>query len=153
ALNQAIANAGNGASQEATAFKNANITAAINTDSTGAQQLTFNSSATAFQVQGGDQVATALLGNFATAGNPIGNVANVAATAGTSFTGALETGVKIRILGSGLNGAPANDLSVNLAVADTATTAAAKINTAIAANATVAATGIQATTDITGTKV
>ena len=32
AINQAIENAGNGASQQATAFKNANITAAINTD-------------------------------------------------------------------------------------------------------------------------
>ena len=64
AVNQAIQNAGNGASQQATAFKNANITAALNIDSSGKTQLTFNSSSAAFQVQGGDQVATALLGSF-----------------------------------------------------------------------------------------
>src|SRR5207245_3446547 len=51
ALNQAIQNAGNGASQQATAVKNANITAAINTDANGKQQLTFNAASTAFQVQ------------------------------------------------------------------------------------------------------
>ncbi|MGH9592072.1 MAG: flagellin, partial [Bryobacteraceae bacterium] len=50
ALNTAITNAGNGASQQATAFKNAGITAAVNTDNNGKQQLTFNSSTTAFQV-------------------------------------------------------------------------------------------------------
>jgi flagellin len=145
ALNQAIQNAGNGASQQATAFKNSNITAAINTDSTGKQQLTFNSASTAFQVQGGDRVATALLGNFSS--GPTGNVANVEAVAPAAFTGTLETGVLIRILGAGLNGNAADDLSVDLIVADDADTAAAKINTAIAASANVAATGIQAVND------
>lgn len=64
AVNAAITNAGNGTTQQATAFQNAGITAAVNTDSNGRQQLTFNSSGTALQVSAGDQMANALMGNF-----------------------------------------------------------------------------------------
>jgi flagellin len=64
AVNDAIQNAGNATTQYATAFKNANITASIVTDSQGRQQLSFASSSTAFQVQAGDQMANALMGNF-----------------------------------------------------------------------------------------
>jgi flagellin len=64
AVNAAIQAAGNGGTQQATAFKNAHVTAAINTDSEGRQQLVFKSSTTAFQVQAGDRLASALLGNF-----------------------------------------------------------------------------------------
>jgi flagellin len=143
AINQAIQNAGNASSQQATAFKNANITAAINTDANGKQQLTFNSSNTAFQVQGGDQVATALLGNFSS--NEVGQTANVTALAGTNFSsGTTETAVKIRILGAGLTGAAADDLAVTITSGDSLATTVAAINTAIAAKANVAATGIQA---------
>src|SRR5258706_1829790 len=144
ALNQAITNAGNGASQQATAFKNANITAAINTDGNSKQQLTFNSSSTAFQVQGGDQVATALLGSYSS--GAIGNVASTTALAATDFTApaANLTAVKIRILGAGLNGAAGNDLAVAISTTDTKTTIAAAINVQIAATASVKATGIQA---------
>lgn len=142
AVNAAIQAAGNGNSQQATAFKNANITAAINTDSTGKQQLTFNSASTAFQVQGGDQVATALLGNFSSGST--GNVANVTATAASAFTApaAAET-VNLRITGAGLTGSQ-GDISVAVAHTDTAATTVANINTAIAGNAALAATGIQA---------
>lgn len=151
AVNQAIENAGNGASQQATAFKNANIKAAVNTDSSGKQQLTFNSASTAFQVQGGDQVATALLGNFSSGAT--GNVAYVAATAAGNYTapGANLTAIKLRILGAGLNGSAANDLSINVATTDTIDDAVTTINAAIAANATVAATGVQAYAN--GTKI
>src|SRR5207302_1778764 len=62
ALNTAIQNTTG--SQFATAFKNQNITAAINTDINGKQQLTFSSSVGSFQVEAGDQVANAFLGNF-----------------------------------------------------------------------------------------
>ncbi len=64
AVNAAISAAGNGGTQQATAFKNANVLASITTDSTGKQQLAFKSSTTAFQVQAGDRQANALLGNF-----------------------------------------------------------------------------------------
>ena len=151
ALNSAIQNAGNGASQQATAFKNANITAAINTDSNGKQQLTFNSASNAFQVQGGDRVATALLGSFSS--GPTGNIANVAATAAANYAApaANQTAVKIRLIGAGLTGAAANDLSLNIATTDTLAGVVANINTAIAANTTVAATGVQAV--VSGSKI
>ena len=142
AVNSAIQAAGNGNTQQATAFKNANITAAINTDASGKQQLTFNSSATAFQVQGGDQVSTALLGSFSSGST--GNVAKVTATAGAGFAApaGAET-VNMRIVGAGLTGTQ-GDISVAVATTDTAATTVATINTAIAANAALAATGIQA---------
>jgi flagellin len=150
ALNQAIANAGNGASQQATAFKNSNITAAINTDATGKQQLTFSSGSTAFQVQGGDQIATALLGSYSS--GAVGNVANVTALAATNFSsGTTETAVKVRILGAGLNGAAADDLAVTVTSGDTLATAVSNINAAIAGKANVAATGIQAV--VNGSKI
>jgi len=143
AVNAAIQAAGNGNSQQATAFKNANITAAINTDASGKSQLTFNSASTAFQVQGGDQVATALMGNFSSGST--GNVANVTATAAAAFTAPLATAetVSMRITGAGLTGSQ-GDISVAIGTADTAATTVANINTAIAANADLKATGIQA---------
>jgi flagellin len=142
AVNAAIQAAGNGNTQQATAFKNANITAAINTSATGTQQLTFNSASTAFQVQGGDQVATAVLGNFS--GTMVGNVANVTAAAGSAVvtTGAAET-VNMRITGAGLTGTQ-GDISVAVGATTTAAAVVATINTAIAGNASLAATGIQA---------
>jgi flagellin len=151
AINQAITNAGNGASQQATAFKNANITASVVTDSAGRQQLGFNSATTAFQVQGGDRVANAVLGNFASGAT--GNAATVTAIAGANFAApaANLTAVKIRILGAGLNGAAANDISLNIATTDTLAGTVANINTAIAANTTLANTGIQAA--VSGSKI
>ena len=145
AVNTAIQSAGNGNSQQATAFKNANITASINTDSTGKQQLTFNSATTAFQIQGGDQVATALMGNFSTGST--GTVANVTATAGQNFAApaASET-VQMQITGAGLTGTQ-GDISVALTTASTADSTVTAINAAIAGNSALAATGIQAVND------
>ncbi len=142
AVNAALQAAGNGDSQQATAFKNANVTAAINTDASGKQQLTFNSATTAFQVQGGDRVATALLGNFSSGST--GAVANVSATASSAFStpAAAET-AQLQITGDGLTGTQ-GDISVAIATTDTAASTVANINTAIAGNAALAATGIQA---------
>jgi flagellin len=64
AVNTAITNAANGGTQSATALKNANITAAVSTDANGKQQLVFKSATTAFQVEAGDRLSNALLGNF-----------------------------------------------------------------------------------------
>ncbi len=64
AVNSAIASAENGGTEAATALANAGVSAAINTDSAGRKQLVFKSSTSAFQVQAGDRVANALLGNF-----------------------------------------------------------------------------------------
>jgi hypothetical protein len=64
AVNAAIQNAASAGTQQATALQNANVVASINTDANGKQQLTFNSSTAAFQVEAGDRTANALLGNF-----------------------------------------------------------------------------------------
>jgi flagellin len=64
AVNAAISAAGSGGTQQATALKNANIVAAVNTDSNGKEQLVFNSSSTAFQVEAGDRLSNALMGHF-----------------------------------------------------------------------------------------
>ncbi len=142
AVNAAIQAAGGGNSQQATAFKNANITASINTDVTGKSQLSFNSASTAFQVQGGDQVATALMGNLSS--GTTGNVANVAATATQNFAAPdAATTAQLQITGAGLTGTQ-GDISVAMATTDTAASVVATINTAIAANSALAATGIKA---------
>ncbi|MEQ1886753.1 MAG: flagellin [Bryobacteraceae bacterium] len=142
AVNKAIQNAGNGASQQATAFKNSNITAAVNTDADGKQQLTFNSASTAFQVQGGDRVSTALLANFSSGST--GAVASVTAEAGLAFAApAADLDINVRILGAGLTGTQ-GDFTVNIATTDDADLAVASLNTAIAGNTALAATGITA---------
>jgi flagellin len=144
ALNQAIANTGNGASQQATSFKNANITAAINVDSSGKSQLTFASGTAAFQVQGGDQIANAFLGSFSS--GAVGNVATVSATAATAIaTPSANEFVNIRIVGAGLTGSQ-GEIKVALTAAGNTTVAedVAAINTQIALNTTLAATGITA---------
>lgn len=64
AVNNAIQTAGNGGTSAATAFKNANIVANVTTDASGNQAIAFSSSNTAFQVQAGDQMANAIMGNF-----------------------------------------------------------------------------------------
>ena len=64
AVNAAISAAANGGTQQATALKNADVVATVNTDANGRQQLAFQSSNAAFQVEGGDRLANALLGNY-----------------------------------------------------------------------------------------
>ena len=100
AINSAIAGF-TVSSSSGQAFKDAGIKAVINTDTTGKQQLAFTSSTTAFQVQAGDRLANALLGNFSSGatGESL-NVTRVGAairrrnaTAGT---------IKVRIDGGGL---------------------------------------------------
>ncbi|HEY4364426.1 MAG TPA: flagellin [Bryobacteraceae bacterium] len=146
AINSAIQNAGNGASQQATAFKNANVTASVSTDSSGKQQLAFSSGTTAFQVQGGDQVSTAFLGSFHS-GGPQGASALVAVEGNQAFAApAAANAVNIRILGAGLTGTQ-GDIHIAQATTDDAASTVSAINTAIAANAKLAATGIQAVND------
>ncbi|MBZ5606311.1 MAG: hypothetical protein LAO79_28815 [Acidobacteriia bacterium] len=141
AINAAIQNAGNASSQQATAFKNAGITAAVNTDSSGKQQLTFSSASAAFQVQGGDKVASAFLGSFATGAE--GNSANVVAAANVWTAPTATATVYGKISGAGLSGSAGNFsyTSTNGNTIDQEVTA---INTGIAANTALAATGIQA---------
>jgi len=89
AVNAAISAAGNGGTQQATALKNANIVAAVNTDANGKQQLVFNSSSTAFQVEAGDRLSNALLGHFEQNASLVGT--DQAATLDTSGAAANRT--------------------------------------------------------------
>ncbi len=149
AVNAAITAAGNGNSQQATAFRNANVTAAINTDATGKQQLTFNSASSAFQVQGQDQVATAFLGNFSS--GTTGNVANVNATGAVMGTPVAAT-VGFNITGSGLTGTQ-GAFNVTTTAGESIANVVSAMNTSIAGNAALAATGIKATINTAGTAI
>lgn len=90
AINTAIQSAANPTTTttESTAFKNAGITASIVTDSLGHKQLAFSSSNAAFQVQAGDNVANAFLGNFGTSANVL---SATALSANSMVTGATYT--------------------------------------------------------------
>jgi flagellin len=145
AINQAIANAGNGASQQATAFKNANITASVNTDASGKQQLAFSSSTAAFQVAGADQMSTAFLGNV-NSSTAAGGSALTTVTTGIAFlaTAAGANSVNLRILGSGITGTQ-GDIQITQATTDTLTSTVTAINAAITAKGgNLAASGIHA---------
>jgi flagellin len=140
AINNAITATGTGTSQYDTAFKNANITASLNVTN-GKTQLTFGSSNAAFQVQAGDQVANALLGNFA-AGSTGKSLAETvtAATAAASGATAFANNVAVQIQGSGL-AAPVN---INLTTANdsTVTAALADLSSQVTNNAALQAAGI-----------
>jgi flagellin len=62
-INSAISSASNGGTSAAAALKNANIKASVLTED-GKERLVFTSSTTAFQVEAGDRMANALMGNF-----------------------------------------------------------------------------------------
>ena len=104
AVNAAIQNAGNGSTAAATAFKSANIVASVHTDTSGGQQLAFSSSSSAFQVQAGDQMANAMLGNLN--GSGVGTAVNTTTvTGGNTSVGAgfaQNQVVKLVITGGGL---------------------------------------------------
>jgi flagellin len=77
AINSAIQSAATTAGSSNGAFAAAGITASINTDSLGKEQLSFTSSNTAFQVTANDAMSNALMGNLVTAGAAPGNVAGI----------------------------------------------------------------------------
>jgi len=139
AFNSAIQNAGNGSTQAATAFKNAGIVASVHTDSNGGQQLAFTSSSAAFQVEAGDRMANAFLGNLSgTTGTALATTVVGASTAAaaTSFT---PTGVTLRISGGGLTSA--QDITFDSASTTTAL-AITDLSNKVDANAALKSAGI-----------
>ncbi len=139
AVNSALTAAGNAGSQAGTAFKNANITASVNTDSQGRQQLTFNSSSAAFQVQAGDRVANSLLGNFETSSVIGRDVTNTVNTGGTVTTaGSLTQNTIIRIQGAGL----AAPVDLSIASGTTTVNALTSLTSLVANNSALQAAGI-----------
>jgi flagellin len=139
AINSAIQNAGNGSTQAATAFKNAGVVASVHTDASGGQQLAFTSSTAAFQVEAGDRMANAFLGNLSgTTGTALATTVVGASTASgaTSFT---PTGVTVRITGGGLSGA--QDITFDSA-SNTSALAITDLTDKVTANAALKAAGI-----------
>ena len=144
AINTAIQSAGNGSTQQATAFKNAGVTASVYTNaSTGASSLQFTSSSNAFQVEAGDQTANALLGNNVGA-TAVGQ-AVTATTATTSNTGAVSNNaaatqtVKLDVSVGGTTTA----VSYTITAADTRATTLTGLNGAL----TAAGAGVTASVD------
>jgi flagellin len=138
AVNSAITNAASGNTQAATAFKNAGIVAGVHTGSGTEQQLSFTSSSSAFQVEAGDQMANALLGNMSgTLGTAVKNTTTTGntATAGTGFT---ASGVTVRISGGGLSAAQ----DITFATSTNIDQAISELNTNVNANAALKAAGI-----------
>ncbi len=137
AINKAIQNAGNNGTAAGTALQNANITATINTDSTGKQQLAFTSSTTAFQVEAGDLVSNALMGNFVDAtasadAKPMTSTVTGGETVTLANAIATPAGITVRFTGAGL-AAPvditlqSSDGTVGAAVSDLQTQMATKL--------------------------
>jgi len=148
AINSAIQNVG-GASQYATAFKNAGVNATISTDSTGKQHLAFNSSVAGFQVEAGDRMSNALLGNV-NSGTTTGTALATSVTGGTTqnyvatATAAAARTIIVRFQGSGLD-AP-EDLTLNVASGAAASTIITNLQTQMANDAKLQASGIKLTT-------
>ena len=148
AINNAIQNVG-GASQYATAFKNAGVNATVSTDSTGKQHLAFNSSVSAFQVEAGDRMSNALLGNVS-ASTTTGTALATTVTGGTmqnyiaTATASAARTIIVRFQGSGLD-AP-EDLTLNVANGAASSTIITSLQTAMANDAKLQASGIKLTT-------
>ena len=139
AVNAGIKAAGLSSTPQATAFQNANITASLVTDTNG-QHLAFSSSTTAFQVQAGDNVASALLGNTVSASDPTGKsvfaatVATSVAAAATAPAAAEVVNLRVK-----LNGVK-TDYTVNLATTDTTDVLVlAKVNAGLGASSGITA--------------
>jgi flagellin len=155
ATNAAIEAAGNGTSSASTAFKNANIRAVVVTDKqadgTVKERLGFSSSAGAFQVEAGDRLSNALLGNFSN--GPTGKglqtvFAGAGNVTGTS-TGAGSANVIVRVQGSGLS----SPVDLTLSITQGTTTAAqlaSALKLAVDGDGTLQSAGITLDTPVAG---
>lgn len=121
------------------AFRDAGIKAVVNTDSTGKQQIAFQSSSTAFQVKAGDRLANAVLGNFDGAGPDGASLTINRAGVNSGVTATSAVTAQVVLNGGGLTSA--QTLSVSIGIGDTATEVAATIQTAIDANQTLTDAG------------
>jgi flagellin len=132
AVNAAIEATGNGASQQATAFKNAGIKASIVTDDNGSH-LAFTSPNSAFQVSAGDRTANALLGNISSGATGESVQAttstdnNTAAVAATANANQNNVKINVKLGGSEFTA------TLNIANADTRATMVSNLNDALTA--------------------
>jgi flagellin len=155
ALNDAIAAAGNGTSPSATAFKNANIKAVVvndtQADGSVRERIGFISSTGAFQVQAGDQLSNALLGNFESGatGKVLETVFVGRGNVGGASSGAGAANVIVRVTGSGLS----SPVDLTLDITQGTTTAiqlANALKLAAEGNSALQAAGITLDTPVNG---
>jgi flagellin len=147
AFNSGIAAAAAEDDAASIAFKEAGVTVSVNTTSDGKKQLAFTSVSAAFQVQAGDQLANAFMGNLQ-AGTALGE-----AITGTTVTGGavaanvdgFSSTVTMRFTGAGIEDATdptKNYKDFTLAAAADVGAAITALKAAIAADATMQAAGI-----------
>ncbi len=155
AINNAIVSAGTVVSPAATAFQNANISASVLTAADGKKSLAFSSSNTAFQVEAGDRMANALLGNVTSASNPSGKTLTNTLTAGstaaataTTFGASGAGTVTVRFQGAGL-AAPV-DIALTVAAGTTIDQALSNLTSQVSTNGYLQAAGITATSATPG---
>ncbi len=148
-INSAIQGVANGSTAADAALKNAGIVASVHTDASGGKQLAFTSSTTAFQVQSGDQMANALMGNFSsgTTGAELTSTVTGSAydSAGTMAAGQLN----VTISGAGM-ASPVN-IDTTYGSATSVATVISDLKSAVAGNTALKDAGI--TMDTVGGKV
>ncbi len=153
AINSAIETAGNGSTAAATAFKNSNVKAVVvtdvQTDGTVKERLGFTSSSTAFQVQAGDRISNALLGNVVSGstGKDLNTAFVGAGTVTGTSTGSGSANIIVRVQGSGL----ASPVDITLGITQGTSTAAqvaSALKVAVDANTTLQAAGITLDTPV-----
>jgi flagellin len=156
ALNDAIDSAGNGTTAAATAFKNANIKAVVVTDTQAdgsvKERVGFISSTNAFQVQAGDRLSNAVLGNFVSGSTgkslETAFVGAVGLTT-TASSGSGSANVIVRVTGSGLSG----PVDLTLGITQGTTTGAqlaTALKAAVDSNETLKSAGITLDTPASG---
>jgi flagellin len=147
AINTAIQSAGNGSTQQATAFKNAGISASVYTNATtGTSSLQFTSSSTAFQVEAGDSTANALLGNVvgttavgqSVAASTVAGASQAAMASTSANTGAETVNLAVSVGGTNTN------VQFSIGAAEAQATTVADLNTALAAANSGAGAGVTA---------
>jgi flagellin len=150
-INAAIQSTASGSSATDAAFKAAGITASVNVAANGSEQLAFTSSTGAFQVQAGDQMANALMGNFSsgTTGASLATsvTGQVAASSSTATNGAQNIYVQLTGAGLGANGVK---LTLNTTIDTTVGAAITDLEGQVSGNATLTAAGISVTQNTAG---
>ena len=141
-VNDAISIAATQSGTTAANFKNAGITASVNTDSHGRQQLVFTSGTNAFQVRAGDQMGSALLGNFQTEGSAEGFRGYGSQALGQNAAGITADDV-LTVSSSSLSGSIVTAATTLTTPADTITT----LNAAFQASAEATKLGFHAFLD------
>lgn len=155
AINNAIASAGTTVSPAATAFKNANVQATVVTSADGKKSIAFNSSSAAFQVEAGDRMANALLGNVTSSSDPTGlSLMNTLTGGGNTAAAATPFGasgagtVTVRFQGAGL--ASPVDIGIPVTAGTTIDQALVALQSAVDSNGALQSAGIRLTTATPG---